>query len=142
MSAPEVIYRNQLSSLLLRQGWNVFLPVHDDGIDLIAHHRARDDIRLIQPKSRWCIDRKYIGRGIWIAFPHGPHWYLARHRDMIAMADVAGYTASRSWTEGGAYTVGSLTAFLQRSHRDHLIGTATIDTTIDAIDLTPAAIPP
>ncbi len=36
MSAEEIIQWNELTTLLLRQGYNVFLPVYDEGIDLIA----------------------------------------------------------------------------------------------------------
>ena len=40
MSRREVILRNILSTRLLEQGFNVFLPVFDEGIDLIAPRRG------------------------------------------------------------------------------------------------------
>jgi hypothetical protein len=33
---------------------------------------------LVQLKGRWNIDKKYIGRKVWIAFHHLGRWYLAR----------------------------------------------------------------
>ena len=47
MSAKEIIQRNELTTLLLQQGYNVFLPVYDEGIDLIVHREADDDFKLI-----------------------------------------------------------------------------------------------
>ena len=41
MSADEIIQRNELTTLLLRHGYNVFLPVYDHGIDLIAYRECR-----------------------------------------------------------------------------------------------------
>ena len=67
MSVVEIIQRNALSSLLLLQGYNVFLPVTDQGIDFIIHRECDDALRLVQQKSRWTIDRKYLGRAIWVA---------------------------------------------------------------------------
>ena len=53
MSATEIIHRNELTTLLLRQGYNVFLPVYDEGIDLIAHREADDDLRGRFEKVAW-----------------------------------------------------------------------------------------
>ena len=59
MSADEIVQRNELTALLLRRGYSVFLPVYDEGIDLITHREADDDLKLIQQKSRLTIARKY-----------------------------------------------------------------------------------
>ena len=34
-------------------------------------------------KGRWTIDKKYIGREIWMAFPINDDWYLMRRDDML-----------------------------------------------------------
>ena len=52
MRAVEIIQRNELTTLLLRQGYEVLLPVYNEGIDLIAYREADDDLKLIQQKSR------------------------------------------------------------------------------------------
>lgn len=80
----EVILRNVLSTRLLRQGYNVFLPVFDECIDLIAHRESDNDLMLIQQKGRWGIFRKYVGRNIWIAFPDRDDWLLVPHDPMLA----------------------------------------------------------
>ena len=107
MSAIEVVNRNILTNLLLDKGYNVFLPVMDRGIDLIAHRETDGDVKLIQLKSRWTINRKYERRNIWIAFPDDGDWYLAPHDWMVGTAG-AGVLSSKSWREGGAYSRGSL----------------------------------
>lgn len=107
MSRREIILRNALSTLLLEQGYNIFLPAFDEGIDLIAHREAPWDLKLIQQKSRWSILRKYVGRSIWIAFPHEDIWYLVPHDDMVNWKEVQPYLASASGRESGIYHVGA-----------------------------------
>lgn len=63
----EVINRNALVSLALEHGYNAFLPVYDGGVDFILYREADNDLKKVQLKGRWYIDRKYEGRDIWIA---------------------------------------------------------------------------
>jgi hypothetical protein len=81
--AIEVVNRNVLVTVALNQGYNAFLPVYDNGIDLILHNAATGDTKLVQLKGRWTIDKKYIGRNIWIAFPDRGEWYVAPHDEMV-----------------------------------------------------------
>ena len=108
----EVINRNVVVSLALEQGFNAYLPVYDDGVDFILHPEAQPgrpetatDTRKVQLKGRWTIDRKYVGRDIWIAFPVGDDWHLVPHDEMVAIAEA--YTTALgtdSWIKGGAYS--------------------------------------
>lgn len=100
----EVINRNIVVSLALAQGYNAFLPVYDGGVDFILYRESDGIVRKVQLKGRWTIDRKYLGRDIWIAFPIGTDWYLMPHDEMVASADADGATKSASWTEGGSYS--------------------------------------
>ena len=102
-TVTEVINRNIVVTLLLQHGYNVFLPVYDDGIDFIVHRRSDDRILKVQLKSRWTIDRKYKGRGIWVAFPYRGDWYLVPHETLMETAP-AGVLNSRSWIDGGKYS--------------------------------------
>ena len=61
----------------------------------------------MQLKGRWTIDRKYVGRDIWIAFPISGEWYLIRHDDMVSTAEAQGFTRTSSWTESGTYNFSS-----------------------------------
>ncbi len=74
--AVEVINRNALVIVALKQGYNAYLPVYDHGIDLILHNESTGDTKLVQLKGRWTIDKKYLNRNIWIAFPDSGDWYV------------------------------------------------------------------
>ena len=100
----EVINRNIIVSLAFEQGFNVFIPVYDGGVDFILYRECDGVVRKVQLKSRWTIDRKYLSRDIWIAFPSGVDWYLMPHDEMVALAAADGTTKTSSWTEGGLYT--------------------------------------
>ena len=61
-------------------------------------NEASGDTRLIQLKGRWTIDRKYIGRDIWIAFPDRGCWYVAPHDEMMRLGER--HTMTESWARG------------------------------------------
>ena len=96
--AIEVINRNALVTVALNQGYNAFLPVYDNGIDLILHNETTGDTKLVQLKGRWTIDKKYLGRKIWIAFPDRGEWYVAPHDLMVEHGTK--HTTTQSWAAG------------------------------------------
>jgi hypothetical protein len=100
----EVINRNTVVSLALDEGFNAFLPVYDSGVDFVLYRECDGLVRKVQLKSRWTIERKYVGRDIWIAFPMGSDWYLMPHDEMLAYAETDGVTQTASWIEGGSYS--------------------------------------
>jgi hypothetical protein len=108
----EVINRNTVVSLALEQGFNVFLPVYDGGVDFILYREKDRKLRKVQLKSRWTIDRRYKGRDIWIAFPIDDHWYLMPHDEMLKSAN-ASVTKSTSWTDKGSYHQGRPSAAMK-----------------------------
>jgi len=108
----EVINRNTVVSLALEQDFNAFLPVYDGGVDFILYRESDARVRKVQLKSRWMIDKKYIGRDIWIAFPIDGDWYLMPHDVMLASAEADGVTRTASWKEAGAYSRRRLSAAL------------------------------
>src|ERR1039458_3467775 len=106
----EVVNRNTVVSLALEQGFNAFLPVYDGGVDFILYRERDGEIRKVQLKSRWTIDRKYIGRDIWVAFPIDADWYLMPHDKMFAAGEADGVTRTPSWIDNGAYSRPRLSA--------------------------------
>jgi hypothetical protein len=108
VSRVEVKNRNVLTNRLLDLGWNVYLPVLDEGIDLIAHREDTYETRLVQLKSRWTIARKYLNRQIWIAFPDGADWFMVPHDTMVAWEETAHRLKTVSWLRDGLYTQGHL----------------------------------
>ena len=113
MSRREVVLRNALSTLLIDAGYNIFLPVFDEGIDLIAHREADGDLKLIQLKSRWTIAQKYIGRGLHIGFIDRGDWFIVPHDEMLAWPEVSGFIETDSWRARGVYHRASLSAALR-----------------------------
>lgn len=97
----EVINRNTVVSLALDQGFNAFLPVYDGGVDFILYRESDGLVRKVQLKGRWTIDRKYLDRDIWVAFPIAGDWYLMPHDVMVALAEADGVTKTASWMDGG-----------------------------------------
>lgn len=106
----EVINRNTIVSLALQQGFNAFLPVYDGGIDFVLYRESDGALRKVQQKSRWTIDKKYVGRDIWVAFPIAGDWYLMPHDEMVASGEADGVTQTASWKDGGAYSRPRLSA--------------------------------
>ena len=96
--AIEVVNRNALVTVALNQGYNAYLPVYDNGIDLVLLNEATGDTRLVQLKGRWTIDKKYIGRDIWIAFLDRGSWYVAPHDEMLRLGKR--HTQTESWIKG------------------------------------------
>jgi hypothetical protein len=100
----EVINRNIVVSLALGHGFNAFLPVYDGGVDFILYRESDTELRKVQLKSRWTIEKKYVGRDIWIAFPIAHNWYLMRHDEMVTSAAAARAIKTASWTKDGSYS--------------------------------------
>jgi len=109
----EMMNRLEFVNLAFKEGYLSFLPVVDEGIDLILYREKgsglRSDLRLVQMKSRWSINKKYSDRDIWMAFREGDQWYLVRHDDLEKLCDKLGIVkSSKSWTETGAYSRGKM----------------------------------
>lgn len=113
MSKNEIILRNELCSTLLRLNYNVFIPVFDEGVDLIAYREIDGDLKVVQQKSRWTIDKRYIGRNIWMAFPSDGFWYLVPHDEMLEWNETRQFQLTDGWIGKGIYHKPSLSAALR-----------------------------
>lgn len=109
----EVVNRNALVTIALKHGYNAFLPVYDGGVDFILYRETDGDLKKVQLKGRWYIDRKYQWRDIWIAFNDGQDWYLAPHDRLVEIGSEMGFTNTSSWLNGGAYSCPSLSAAMR-----------------------------
>lgn len=90
------------------------MPVIDTGIDLVAYRPSDREYRLVQLKTRWTIDRKYLDRDIWIAFPgeQPTEWFMAPHDALVRLGEQRGYCATSSWQDKGQYHLSPLPAAL------------------------------
>lgn len=79
------------------------LPLSSDwqGADFLAYH-IDGHTRRVQLKSRLTIARKYIGKGLSIAFPVDGLWYLVEHDALVDLVrrHAPKWLASNAWTEG------------------------------------------
>lgn len=101
---------HKVAAVLADYGFNC-LRLSDDwqGADFIASHVDGDTFLKVQLKGRLSFSKKYLGKELHIAFPHQSTWYLYPHdklREEIFREKP--YSGSRSWREGGGYSVGRL----------------------------------
>ena len=106
----EFVNRSRLIARLFELGYEVFVPVIDTGVDLVAYRPADKAVKLVQLKTRWTIDRKYLDRDIWIAFPAEEYgdWFVAPHDALVALGEQRGYCKTASWTDRGLYHLAPL----------------------------------
>lgn len=110
----EMVNRLEFANVAFKEGYLSFLPIVDEGIDLVLYRECDRDMKLVQLKTRWVIDRKYSNRNIWMAFSAGAQWYLAPHDEMLKLCDKLNLaTTTKSWTEGGAYSTSKMSKSLQ-----------------------------
>ena len=90
----------KIAATLAEYGFNC-IKLADDwmGADFLAYHVNGTTTLKVQLKSRLVIDRKYLGKDIWIAFPHKGNWYLIEHDDLVRKAgESTGWLKTASWT--------------------------------------------
>ena len=97
---------HKLAAQLAEYGFNA-LRLSDDwqGADLIACHIDGNTFLKVQLKGRFCIDKKYIGKDIYIAFRKDDDWYLYPHDELSKFVDQADkVNGSISWSENQSYS--------------------------------------
>ena len=103
-SSKKLNNRKNFVNRARENNFNVFLPLLKSKIDFILLYESNGDLRKVKLKTRWIIDRNYLNRDIWIAFPNENEWYLILHDDMVAVAAKQGFTNTESWIgETGTY---------------------------------------
>jgi uracil-DNA glycosylase len=111
----ELVGRAWLEARLTREGVEVARPARDRGIDLVVFHDIADQpfravpIQMKASTERvFSINRKYIGRGIvmayvWHVLRPEPRLFLVPHDEAIKLLSEK-TLATASWTEDGAWT--------------------------------------
>ncbi|SNR60390.1 hypothetical protein SAMN04488009_2766 [Maribacter sedimenticola] len=97
---------HKVAATLADYGFNS-LRLNDDwqGADFISVHVSGADILKIQLKARFTIDKKYIGKDLYIAFIEEGKVKLYYHDDAINMIP-ENIENSTSWIRDGLYTWG------------------------------------
>lgn len=98
---------HKFAARLAEYGFNC-LRLTDDwqGADFIACHIDGETFLKVQLKGRLVIDRKYLGKGIHIAFFNGDDAYLYDHDRLVAHIEASGLIGDQSatWHERGLRT--------------------------------------
>lgn len=94
---------SKISALLADYGFQT-LRLSDDwqGADFIANHIDGETFLKVQLKGRFTLQKKYIGKNIWIGFPHKGNWYLYPHDEVMnLLAEYSNFQNTEAWKELG-----------------------------------------
>ena len=113
----EIFNFQKVSGLLADYGFNCMKLADDwQGADFLAYHKDGLDTLKVQLKSRLTIDRKYEGKGLFVAFPLNSHWYLLDHDILVEkVGQHTNWLDTDSWVKKGCYHSASPSASLMQS---------------------------
>ena len=105
-------YNFQKVSAVLADFGFTTLRLTDDwqGADFIAQHIDGETFLKVQLKGRLTFGTKYVGKDLYVAFPHAGSWYLYPHDDVLqtVMRETDTIRGTTSWDERGGYSFGGL----------------------------------
>ena len=119
----EIFNFQKVAALLAEYGFNC-IKLSDDwqGADFLAYHKDGRDTLRVQLKGRLTIDKKYIGKGLHIAFPVQGSWCLVEHDALVERARKhTNWLNTESWREKGLYHSDAPNAALLRSLAEHVL---------------------
>ena len=95
----------KVSAVLADYGFTTIRLTDDwQGADFIAQHIDGETFLKVQLKGRATIDKKYVGKGIFIAFRDGDDWFLYPHDEVVdVLIAETGIEGTESWAERGHY---------------------------------------
>ena len=102
----EIYNFQKAAAKLADYGFNC-IKLSDDwqGADFLAYHKDGAQTHKIQLKSRLSIYRKYMGKDVFICFPHGSDWYLIPHDDLVhIIGNSTNWLNTKSWLTHGGYS--------------------------------------
>ena len=125
-SKQKEIYNFQkVAALLADYGFNCIKLADDwQGADFLAYKSNETETLRVQLKSRITIDKKYLGKNIWVAFPFKQFWYLIEHDSLVAKVGKSNnWLNTNSWINGNAYSSDRINAALLTSLTEHQLQT-------------------
>ena len=104
----EVFNFHKIAAMLADYGFNC-LKLTDDwqGADFLAYQMLGNKETLkIQLKSRVTIDKKYLGKNIWLPFPVAGSWYLIEHDALVEKvgATTNWLNTKKAWISKGLFS--------------------------------------
>jgi hypothetical protein len=104
----ELFNFQKLAATLADYGFNCIKLADDwQGADFLAYHIDGNQTLKIQLKSRITVQKKYLDKGIWMAFPHSHCWYVIEHDRLVEkIAKHTKWLQSDAWqTKGGYHSI-------------------------------------
>ena len=101
----EIYNFQKVAALLADYGFNCIKLADDwQGADFLAYHKDSANTLKVQLKSRLTIDKKYIGKEIWMTFPINKYWYLVEHSKLLEkISNNTNWLNTTSWIEKNGY---------------------------------------
>ena len=101
----EIFNFQQAAAKLAEFGFNC-IKLDDDwqGADFLAYHKDGDHTLKVQLKGRALIDKKYLGKDLYMCFPVDEDWFLIPHDELVEIVGtVTNALNTSSWLEQGQY---------------------------------------
>lgn len=120
----EIFNFQKVAGVLADYGFNC-IKLADDwiGADFLAYHNDGVETLKVQLKGRLTIDRKYLGKGLHIAFPLDDGWCLVEHDELInIIGRFTNWLNTSSWTEEGQYHTSKPSKALIEALKPHTLG--------------------
>jgi hypothetical protein len=113
----------KVASALADYGFNC-IKLADDwhGADFLAYHKDGNDTLKVQLKGRITIDKKYLGKELYMSFPISGRWYLIEHDVLVQLvSENTNWLNTESWLSSGSYSSGKVSQSLQEKLIDHVL---------------------
>ena len=112
---------HKLSALLADYGFAGILLADDyNGADFLAMHKDGQILR-VQLKARVTIDKKYVAKDLYMAFPVKDRWCLIAHDTLLDLPDISVWLTSPSWVERGGYSSPTVSKNLEIALASYLL---------------------
>lgn len=91
----------KVAALLANYGFNCIKLADDwQGADFLAYHNNGEQTLKVQLKGRLTIDKKYLGKQIYMTFPMADTWYLVPHDKLVQLVkEHTKWIDTKSWGE-------------------------------------------
>ena len=102
----EIYNFQKVAGFLADYGFNC-IKLDDDwqGADFLAYHKDGEETLKVQLKARVTIDKKYLGKDLYMSFPYRDVWYLIPHDELVRIAgETTKWLHTASWQERGGYS--------------------------------------
>ena len=113
----------KVSALFADYGFTT-MRLSDDwqGADFIAQHIDGDTFLKVQLKGRLTLDKKYLGKRLFICFPYEGRWYLYPHDELLEhLLATSNIGNTESWSVHGLYSMKIISQPVLRHLTDYLL---------------------